>query len=118
MEIQRFVARAACAVALGALVLLAGNAPAAYAAASAAPVVSVADGGEEITVVGTVIAGVEAGCLLLRPDIGIGSDYLLIGGDPKVIFVGAHVKVTGVVGSGNSTCQQGTPLTVTSASPA
>jgi hypothetical protein len=63
------------------------------------------------TLTGTVTAGVEHGCLLL-------GDYLLVGGDRAVIRAGAHLTVTGrVVPDLVTTCQQGTPLVVTSARP-
>jgi hypothetical protein len=63
----------------------------------------------EVTVTGTVEAGVEPGCLLLE-------GYLLMDGDPAVIQPGRRVRVTG-----NETeifvsyCQQGRPFLVTSA---
>jgi|RhiMetdeSRZDD1v2_1073273.scaffolds.fasta_scaffold150805_4 hypothetical protein len=65
-----------------------------------------------VTVRGTVVAGVEAGCLLL-------GDYLLIISDPadkQVLQPGASVEVTGRPKSGMMTiCQQGMPLIVSSA---
>ena len=66
----------------------------------------------EVTVTGTLEAGVESGCLLLE-------GYLIINGDPAVIRAGHRVKVTGRVDYGIvSYCQQGIPLVVTSAEPA
>jgi hypothetical protein len=66
----------------------------------------------EVSVTGTVEAGVEAGCLLLE-------GYLLLDGDPAVIQPGRRVRVTGRVNTDiMSYCQQGTPLMVTSAEPA
>lgn len=72
--------------------------------------------GAQVTVTGTVEAGVEASCLLLRT----GSvSYLLLGGDPAVVKAGARVRVTGVVRTDIMTyCMQGVPLQVTAASPA
>ena len=65
-----------------------------------------------VTVRGTVVAGVEAGCLLV-------GDYLLIISDPadqQVLQPGASVEVTGRPKSGMMTiCQQGMPLIVSSA---
>ncbi len=64
------------------------------------------------TLTGTVTAGVEHQCLLL-------DGYLLVGGDRTLIRAGAHLTVTGrVVPDLVTTCQQGTPLVVTSARPA
>ncbi len=68
------------------------------------------------TLTGTVEAGVEAGCLLLRSG---GTTYLLIGGDRDVIKAGAAVRVTGAIARDiKSYCMQGTPFQVTSAAPA
>jgi hypothetical protein len=58
------------------------------------------------TLSGTVEAGVEANCLLLR-------GYLLLGGDRTALRAGATVTVTGRVRRDMlTTCQQGTPFTV------
>ncbi|MFI5844438.1 hypothetical protein ACIA8K_32555 [Catenuloplanes sp. NPDC051500] len=66
----------------------------------------------EVTVTGQVTAGVEPGCRLLSDGR---NSYLLLGGDETVAAVGAQVTVTGTVGEGMmTTCQQGTPLQVTS----
>ena len=63
------------------------------------------------TLTGTVQAGVEPGCLLL-------DGFLLVGGDRSVIRAGARITVTGeVVADLMTTCQQGTPMRVTSAQP-
>ncbi|MEU4679464.1 hypothetical protein [Micromonospora sp. NPDC023737] len=63
--------------------------------------------GTELT--GTIVAGVEANCLLL-------DGYLLIGGPRDVLAVGARVTVTGRVQRGMmTTCQQGTPFVVEAA---
>jgi hypothetical protein len=71
----------------------------------------------EVTVTGTVTAGVEPGCLLL--DAGAGGPYLLVGGDRSVLSPGRRVAVTGRVDhSLLSTCQQGEPLVVRSIEPA
>ncbi|HKA67609.1 MAG TPA: hypothetical protein VKG85_00680 [Actinomycetes bacterium] len=65
-----------------------------------------------VTVRGTVVAGVEAGCLLV-------GDYLLVVSDPadqQVLQPGASVEVTGRPKPTMMTiCQQGTPLIVSSA---
>jgi hypothetical protein len=64
------------------------------------------------TLTGTVTAGVEANCLLL-------DGYLLIGGDPAVVRAGARVIVHGRVDRDlMTTCQQGTPFVVDSATTA
>jgi hypothetical protein len=66
----------------------------------------------EVTVTGQVTAGVEPGCRLLSDGR---NSYLLLGGDETVAAVGARVTVTGTVGEDlMTTCQQGTPLQVTS----
>ncbi|GAA1775568.1 hypothetical protein [Luedemannella helvata] len=74
-----------------------------------------------ITVIGTVTAGVEMGCLILVPLGGYtptGGGYLLIGGDRKVLVPGARVQVTGTLKPGTiSFCMQGYPLEVISARP-
>jgi hypothetical protein len=63
------------------------------------------------TLTGTITAGVEPNCLLLE-------DHLLIISDAKLkaaATTGATVTVTGRVEPGMmTTCQQGTPLVVTS----
>jgi hypothetical protein len=67
--------------------------------------------GIEKTLRGTVSAGVEANCMLLNADDG--TAYLLLGGDRKIITEGARVEATGQVLTGMATtCQQGTPFTV------
>ena len=61
---------------------------------------------------GTISAGVEPGCLLL-------DDYLLVGGPPDLLRAGVRVTVTGHVEPGlMTTCQQGTPFRVETATPA
>ncbi len=75
-----------------------------------------APSGQPITVTGTVDAGAEARCLVLRTD---GPSYLLLGGDPAVVRAGARLRVTGVVRTDvMSYCMQGIPLQVTRAEPA
>jgi hypothetical protein len=65
-----------------------------------------------MTLTGTVVPGVEAGCLLL-------DGYLLLGGPREVIHAGARVTVTGHVRPDVLTiCQQGTPFVVETAHPA
>lgn len=62
----------------------------------------------QLTVSGTVAAGVESGCLILRAQ---GSDYLLVGG--KGLKAGARVRVRGHIDKDvMSFCQQGTPFVV------
>lgn len=70
----------------------------------------------EITVSGTVEAGVEPGCVVLS---GPGRPYLLIGGDPAVMRPGAHLVIRGVPAPGTpTTCMQGVVLHVVEALPA
>jgi hypothetical protein len=72
--------------------------------------------GQTITVTGTVMAGAEAKCLILKTDT---VSYQLLGGDPKVIHEDAHLTVTGVVKTDvMSYCMQGIPLQVETATPA
>ena len=71
----------------------------------------------EVTVTGTVRAGVEPGCLLLEDQAG--GRFLLVGGERAELAPGRRVAVTGRVDRGLlSTCQQGEPLVVASISPA
>jgi hypothetical protein len=71
----------------------------------------------EVTLVGTVMAGVEPNCLLL--DAEGGQRYLLVGGDRAELRAGSRVAVTGRVDRGLlSTCQQGEPLVVSAIEPA
>ena len=71
----------------------------------------------EVTVTGTVRAGVEPGCLLLEDQAG--GRFLLVGGERAQLTPGRRVAVTGRVDRGLlSTCQQGEPLVVASISPA
>ena len=66
-----------------------------------------------VTVVGTVAAGVEPGCLLLEAEAG--GSFLLVGGERAELRPGRRVAVTGRVDrSLLSTCQQGEPLVVAS----
>lgn len=63
----------------------------------------------EVTVTGTVEAGVEHGCLMLRAG---GTLYQLVGQDPGIVE-GANVTVRGRPDPDlMTTCQQGTPLHV------
>ena len=69
--------------------------------------------GGPVTVVGTVAAGVEPGCLLLQAERG--GSFLLVGGERADLRPGRRVAVTGRVDrSLLSTCQQGEPLVVAS----
>jgi hypothetical protein len=71
----------------------------------------------EVTVTGTVTAGVEPGCLLLEDQAG--GRFLLVGGERAELTPGRRVAVTGRVDRGLlSTCQQGEPLVVASIEPA
>jgi hypothetical protein len=66
-----------------------------------------------VTVAGTVAAGVEPGCLLLKADDG--GSFLLVGGERAELRPGRRLAVTGRVDRGLlSTCQQGEPLVVAS----
>jgi len=75
-----------------------------------------APGGQTIT--GTVTAGVEPNCILLNSG---GTDYLLIVNDATLreqVKAGAQVTVVGTAEKGMmTTCQQGTPFTVTAVRP-
>jgi hypothetical protein len=120
MEIQRLMRRAAAAVAVSALILLAGPTSGAQAVAagegSSASVVGPGSGGIVITVTGVVTEGVEMGCRILVPLSGSGgSGYLLLGGPP--LKMGGTYRVTGEIKNVATTCQQGTPLAVLSAVP-
>ena len=69
--------------------------------------------GGPVTVVGTVAAGVEPGCLLLEAERG--GSFLLVGGERAELRPGRRLAVTGRVDRGLlSTCQQGEPLVVAS----
>jgi hypothetical protein len=67
-----------------------------------------------VVVRGVVVAGVEMGCLLLRPDFAStpgGPLYLLLGGDRSVLVPGARVEVYGRFRSGVvSFCMQGSAV--------
>lgn len=64
----------------------------------------------EITVSGTVVAGVETGCLLL--DTG-DRRYLLLGGDRTRLEPGRVLAVRGTPRPGTpTTCMQGVPLEI------
>ncbi|WP_426563801.1 hypothetical protein ACPPVT_21145 [Angustibacter sp. McL0619] len=68
----------------------------------------------EVTVTGTVEAGVEGGCVILRTDTTL---YQLVGQDPAIV-AGAKVTVRGRPDPGLiTTCQQGTPLHVIEVTP-
>ena len=71
----------------------------------------------QVTVTGTVRAGVEPGCLLLEDQAG--GRFLLVGGERARLTPGRRVAVSGRVDRGMlSTCQQGEPLVVASIAPA
>jgi hypothetical protein len=120
MEIQRLMRRAAAAVAVSALILLAGPTQGAMAVpageGSSAAVAQAGPGGMVITVTGVVTEGDEMGCRILVPLTGSGgSGYLLLGGPP--LKMGGTYRVTGEIRNVATICQQGTPLYVFSAVP-
>jgi hypothetical protein len=62
-----------------------------------------------------VAEAAERGCRLLADKTG---PWLLVGGDPAVARVGAHVRIVGVPSVEQPpTCQQGNPLIVRSVTP-
>jgi hypothetical protein len=64
-----------------------------------------------MTIRGQVEEGVEAGCMLLKADDG--KSYLLIGGDRAMITAGGRLEAVGELQPGlMTTCQQGTPFSV------
>jgi hypothetical protein len=68
----------------------------------------------QTTLVGTVKAGVEPGCMLLAADSG--GDWLLLGGDRTLLKAGARIEVRGYQPRDIlTTCQQGRPFQVVSA---
>lgn len=70
-------------------------------------------GSGELTLNGTVEAGVETGCLVLESD---GQVYNLVGGDEQVLQPGTRVTVTGTAKPDlMSICQQGIPFMVETA---
>jgi hypothetical protein len=74
-------------------------------------------GGGQVTVTGTVHAGVEPGCVLLHADQG--TIYLLVDGDRGKLRAGGRVQVRGRPAPDLlSTCQEGEPLRVASIRPA
>jgi len=87
--------------------------------ASPAPSLEPSESGVAETLTGTVEAGVEANCKLIRDDAG---NHTLYFDDPSLKAkapVGKKVTVTGhSKPSMITTCQQGTPFIVTSVGPA
>jgi hypothetical protein len=74
-------------------------------------------GKREVTATGTVRAGVEPGCMLLKTDQG--PVYLLVGGDRGQLRESNRVQVSGQLAPDLlSTCQEGQPLLVRSVKPA
>jgi hypothetical protein len=93
-----------------------GGSPVPSGGYSLPPSKGVPSAGQSVTVTGTVEAGVEAKCLILRAD---SVTYQLVDGDPAVVFVGAHLTITGVLRPDiRSYCMQGIPLQVSRAQPA
>jgi hypothetical protein len=84
------------------------------ATSTAPPTPTTAAPSRPVTVLrGTVQAGVEAGCLVLATDQG---RFLLLGGDGTVLRAGAEVVVEGTARPGQATtCQEGTPFSVSAA---
>lgn len=71
---------------------------------------------EQVTVTGTVTAGVEPGCLVL--DTGT-MRYLLLDGDRSLLEPDRRVTVSGIERPGKpTTCMEGVPLQVTDIRPA
>lgn len=71
---------------------------------------------EVVRTTGTVVAGVEPGCLVL--EVGE-TRYLLLGGNEDRLQPGREVTVTGVADPGTpTTCMEGIPLRVTEIEPA
>lgn len=85
---------------------------------AASPSSSTTNAPDPITVTGVVQEGVEAGCLLLVPDLSNQPPFLLLGGDRGVLVPGARVRVVGVPENTAGWCMQGQPLRVLSAHPA
>lgn len=83
-------------------------------ATSTAPTSTTPAPSRPVTVLrGTVRAGVEAGCLVLATDRG---RFLLLGGDEAVLRAGAEVVVEGTARPNQATtCQEGTPFSVSAA---
>ena len=85
---------------------------------SPSPSLEPSAGGAAETVTGTVEAGVEPNCKLIRDDAG---NHVLFFDDPSLKAqapVGKKVTVTGHSKPGMmTTCQQGTPFIVTSVGP-
>lgn len=78
------------------------------------PLAGAARGSETLT--GVVVAGVEAGCLLLETG---SATLLLVGAPADVARVGARIRVTGAREPGlMTTCQQGVPFRVREVRPA
>lgn len=74
--------------------------------------------GSDVTLTGTIEEGVEGNCVLLKTPDRL---YQLIGGDRSKLDASksSKVTVTGRVAVGMmTTCQQGTPFTVTDIRPA
>lgn len=70
---------------------------------------------DAVQVTGTVVAGVEPGCLLLETDT---ERYLLVGERGNRLEPDEHVTVTGIANPGApTTCMEGIPLTVTAVHP-
>jgi hypothetical protein len=97
----------------------ASSAPGSSASPGPSPSLKPSESGVAETLTGTVEAGVEANCKLIRDDAG---NHTLYFDDPSLKAkapVGKKVTVTGHSKPGMmTTCQQGTPFIVTSVAPA
>lgn len=114
---KRHVAVLAAALFAASLGVVAASSPASAAvgacpASQTAPAVSTElPTSSSMIVTGVVVAGVEAGCLILEADNGV--NYLLLGGDPKVVTVGAILRINGWLRTDvASYCMQGQPLQI------
>ncbi|WP_018351283.1 hypothetical protein [Longispora albida] len=93
-----------------------GATPSKPPAATVAPGVTPPPPKGEKTITGTVEAGVEQGCTLLKTSF---ETYLLLGGDRTHIREGARITVRGTAKPDLlTTCQQGVPFQVAEVRPA
>jgi hypothetical protein len=79
------------------------------------PVAPLPSSGAQMSITGTIYAGAEPTCLLLRQGSG---EYLLLANSSTKLRAGEHAVVTGHVIHGVMThCQQGQPFVVTNVDP-